>query len=141
MASLLPSTLDPSALTHLGPHQVQTCAFARITHMTALRSDVPLNPQAIHKLSLPHSSRLGLSSEHEIRFCRRWCYEVMTQGCTETKLEELDKMADFLERRVPLRQVQMLKHAIALQQHDHEAGVQALHRYFDSPASEDLHQC
>ena len=64
----------------------------------------------------------------------------MTQGSTEAELEELDKMADFLERRVPLRQVQMLKHAIALQQHDHEAGVQALHRYFDSPASEDLQQ-
>lgn len=111
--------------------------------MTALRSDVPLNLQAIQKLSLPHTFRLGLSFEHEIRFCRRWCYGdvVMTQGCTETELEELDKLADFLERRVPLRQVQMLKHAIALQQHDHEAGVQALHRYFDSPASEDLHQC
>lgn len=60
------------------------------------------------------------------------------QDCSEEELEELSRLISFLEKRTKIRQVQMLKHAVAMKYRDQDTAVQALHVYFDSPASKCL---
>ena len=60
------------------------------------------------------------------------------QDCSEAELESLSQLVSILEKKTRIRQVHMLKHAVAVKYKDQESAVQALHSYFDCPASQPL---